>query len=324
MFISESKNPVSFPQQAFDVSDKEKNIEKEAAAIDFDKMLVESNSIKQSEFEKEKNAVVGGEYRIGETKNDKEFREQLEKITGKKQEKSKNKLDQNDYLTLLVTQLKYQDPSKPMEHYEMASQMAQFNTVEQLVGVNKSLTNMGKAQTEAKSDKLSQYLDKYIEVQGNNLKLNPNNTTSIARFTLPSQSSGVSVEIKDFQGKVIRSIALGEMQSGSHEVHWDGKTAQNEKAAAGDYSFSIIASTDDGKPVTAKTSYLAKVNGVTDISGGGKLDTTAGIIEPEKIISIRNYEPSTPPLSNVNITNEKDKLKTQKVVQDKGEIHGIN
>ena len=50
-----------------------------------------------------------------------------------------------------------------MEHYEMVSQMAQFNTVEQLMGVNKVLTEMKKMQNDAKAEKLSQYLGKDIE-----------------------------------------------------------------------------------------------------------------------------------------------------------------
>ena len=323
MIISDARNPVSLPQQAFNLPDETKKVEKGTDAIDFDKMLGESNANKQVEFEKEKNAVGdNGEFHIGETKNDKEFREQLEKITGKKQEKAKNKLDQNDYLTLLVTQLKYQDPSKPMEHYEMAAQMAQFNTVEQLVGVNKTLNNLSKTQSEAKLDKLSQYLDKYVEVQGNSLKLNPNNTTSVARFELPTNASTVTLEIKDFQGKPVRSLTLGEMKTGTHEVKWDGKTGQGEKATSGDYTFVVHAASDDGKPIVAKTSFLAKVSGVTDILNGGKLDTSAGSIDPVKIISIRNYEPEkqikmdpvAPPVG----------LPRNDIIGNKGEVNGLN
>lgn len=320
MFISDSKNPVSVPEQAFTLPDGSKKVEKGENAFDFDKMLSESNVIKQGEFEKEKNSVGDGEFHVGETKSDKEFREQLEKITGKKQDKLKSKLDQNDYLTLLVTQLKYQDPGKPMEHYEMASQMAQFNTVEQLVGMNKTLTNLSKTQSEAKLDKLSQYLDKFVEVQGNNLKLNENNTTSVARFDLPMKASNVSIEVKDSQSKTVRNIPLGEMQSGTHDIEWDGKNAQGVKALPGNYTFVVNAVTEDGKPITVKSSYLAKVNGVTDILSGGKLDTTAGSIEPNKIISVRNYEPSKLindlQKNSQNISAKKD----EKILSDKKEI----
>lgn len=325
MIISDSRNPVALPQQAFDLPDETKKVEKGSEAIDFDKMLSESNSIKQSEFEKEKNAVGNnGEFHIGETKDAKAFREQLEKITGKKQEKAKSKLDQNDYLTLLVTQLKYQDPGKPMENYEMASQMAQFNTVEQLVGINKTLTNLGKSQEESKADKLSQYLGKYVEVQGNNLKLNSDNNTSVARFSIPTTTSATSIEIKNSQGKAVRSITLGQMQAGSHEVNWDGKNTQGEKLPAGDYTFVVHASSEDGKEITAKSSFLAKVNGITDILSGGKLETTAGTIEPTKILSVRNYEPTQTEKTITNQIEQKAIEQKNALAKEKGEEHGIN
>ncbi len=301
MLISEARNPVAIPEQILSTPDEKRDVEKKSEGIDFDKMLGESNDLRQKEFETEKKAAGKGEFHIGETKNDKTFREQLEKITGKKQDKAKNKLDQNDYLTLLVTQLKYQDPSKPMEHYEMASQMAQFNTVEQLVGANKSLTNLNKSQEEAKLDKLSQYLEKYIEVEGNNLKLNSNRTTTVARFEMPSLSTNTSIEIKDAQAKVIRTIGLGTMQTGAHDIDWDGKDNIGGNAPPGNYTFSINASTDDGKMITAKTSYLAQVNGVTNILSGGKLETAAGLIDPSKIISVRNHEVEKPNAKNQQI-----------------------
>ena len=196
----------------------------------------------------------------------------------------------------------------------MASQMAQFNTVEQLVGVNKTLKNLDQSQAGAKADKLSQYMDKFVEVQGNQLKLNDNHTTSIAKFNLPIKSSGVTLEIKDSLGKTIRNIPLGGLNIGTHEVHWDGKNQKGVESTAGKYTFVIHASTDDGKEIQTQGSYLAKVTGVTDILSGGKLDTTAGPVDPIKIIAIRNYEPKSE-IKNATKNNS---------AQKEGDLNGIH
>ncbi len=291
MFIGEGKGvlgrrPEKVPEPPKEIGLK---VEKGEEAFNFDNMISESNILRQTEIEREKKEA-GGDFRMGETKDERDFRKQLEKVTGKKQNVAKNKLERDDYLNLLVTQLKYQDPSKPMEHYEMASQMAQFNTVEQLMGVNKLLTEMKKLQNDAKAEKLTQYLGKDLEIQGNIIHLDSDGKSNLAKFELPAVASNVIAEIRDDHSKVVKSLHLGFQQVGSNKIEWDGTNDKGVKLPAGNYTFNILAATEDGKPMTAKTSYLAKVEGITDIFSGGKLDTNAGEADPSKIVAVRNPE----------------------------------
>lgn len=52
--------------------------------------------------------------------------------------KTDNQLGKNDFLKLLVTQLRYQDPLKPMDDTAFVSQMAQFSSLEQMQNMNTS------------------------------------------------------------------------------------------------------------------------------------------------------------------------------------------
>lgn len=255
--------------------------------IDFGKLMVESQMEVEAQRQKEKAAMNGNELKIGETKNDKEFRDQLEKITGKKQDKAKNKMDKDDYLNLMVTQLKYQDPTKPMENQEMATQLAQFNTVEQLLGVNKLLTQMTEMQTAARSEKLTQYLGTNVQIAGNNLKVSGGRVLNDAFVDLPTKAGNAMVSIKDSGGVVVKTINLGSVESGKQSINWDGTDNKGQPVQAGAYTFSIEANALDGKPIEVKNSVTAKVEGITAITEGGKLDTTAGIIDPKNIIAIR-------------------------------------
>ncbi|KAB8029985.1 flagellar hook assembly protein FlgD [Fluviispira multicolorata] len=334
MILGETRGPVKVPDRnAEPPKESGLKVEKGEDSPNFEKMIVESNFEKQAELEKEK-AAASGDFRLGETKNDREFRQQLEKVTGKKQDKAKNKLERDDYLNLLVTQLKYQDPSKPMEHFEMASQMAQFNTVEQLMGVNKVLTEMKKMQNDSKAEKLSQYLGKDIELQGDQLKITEDGKISSAKFELDSPAGNTVVEIRDEQAKLVRSIPLGPKQAGAHKITWNGLNDKGTPVVPGNYKFNVLASTDEGKPMTTKLSYVAKVEGITDILSGGKLDTNLGTADPSKIVAIRNPEELTKVTKPTNPIGQKlyneqgiqkaDDPLNKNPQQNKGQIPTLN
>lgn len=51
-------------------------------------------------------------------------------------------LDQEAFLRLLITQMKTQDPTKPMESTEYMSQLASFSQVEQSVQLNNKLDSL--------------------------------------------------------------------------------------------------------------------------------------------------------------------------------------
>lgn len=68
---------------------------------------------------------------------------QLEGISSKNsvnqvQAKDNKTLGKDDFLKLLVTQLKYQDPLNPMEDRDFIAQTAQFSTLEQMQNLNQN------------------------------------------------------------------------------------------------------------------------------------------------------------------------------------------
>jgi len=58
-------------------------------------------------------------------------------------------LGKDEFVKLLVTQMQNQDPTNPMDGKDLAAQMAQFSSVEQLININDKLAALQQALTPA-------------------------------------------------------------------------------------------------------------------------------------------------------------------------------
>ena len=70
-------------------------------------------------------------------------------------------LDFQSLLKIILTQLTYQDPLKPMDNFEFVSQLAQFTQIQQSQSISDQLTNLLAAQSATQATSL---LGKTIDV----------------------------------------------------------------------------------------------------------------------------------------------------------------
>ena len=75
-------------------------------------------------------------------------------------EGTKGELGKDAFMKLLITQLRYQDPTRPMEDREFIAQMAQFSTLEQMTNMNKEISGLVRS---TRSAETFSYLGKQID-----------------------------------------------------------------------------------------------------------------------------------------------------------------
>lgn len=52
------------------------------------------------------------------------------------------KSEKDTFMTLLVEQLKHQDPTQPQDGAQFVAQLAQFNSLDQLIGIKSSIDQL--------------------------------------------------------------------------------------------------------------------------------------------------------------------------------------
>lgn len=159
--------------------------------------------------------------------------------------------DFDQFLTLLTTQLKNQDPTDPMDTNEFTNQLVQFSIAEQAVAQNTNLEKLIDLQKSGEFDSALNYIGKEVEATGNAGEL----TNGFATFTydLDAPAATVSLTISDGAGRAVYS-GSGAKESGKNRVVWDGINSFNgADEADGTYFINVIAKNAAGETVASKT-----------------------------------------------------------------------
>ena len=177
---------------------------------------------------------------------------------------------QNQFLTMLVTQLKNQDPTNPMDNSQLTTQLAQINTLSGIEKLNTTLGSISGQITTSQSLQSSTLIGHGVMVNGGQILVGKGTTTPFG-VELASASTGASATIKDASGNVIDTVDLGALSAGVHTFSWDGKLTDGSEAPDGKYSVAIAASNGNAQLVAQPLNY-AYVNGVSTANNTTKLD----------------------------------------------------
>ncbi|MFZ5758623.1 MAG: flagellar hook assembly protein FlgD [Thermodesulfobacteriota bacterium] len=190
--------------------------------------------------------------------------ENLFKPVGKKD------LDQYDFMNLFITQLQHQDPMKPMDSYEMASQLAQFSNMQATLKMSDSMEKMLEYQTSQNNLQLLTLLDTQVKVAGNTLGVNEG-VPGGGEFELTENADTCVVEIYDAGGRLVKLIDMGPSSSGGYALEWDGTDMQGNAVADGAYAYKVKGYNALGEQVEVDYRVIGTVTGISYDEGVARL-----------------------------------------------------
>ena len=187
---------------------------------------------------------------------------------------------ENRFLSLLVAQMKNQDPLNPLDNAQVTSQLAQINTVNGIEQLNQTLGKLMASNQSMQALQAASMVGHEVLAEGNSMALAAGSAK--AGFDLPDGADHVTVTITSPSGLVVHRDTLDNLGAGVHTFSWDGKTDSGAAAADGNYTFSVAATTS-GKSVTASPLSISRVDGVSNGTSGLTVNTSAGTLDWSKI-----------------------------------------
>jgi len=183
--------------------------------------------------------------------------------------------DTDKFMTLLVTQLKNQDPLNPLDNAQVTSQLAQLQTVTGVNKLNETLNTLKASYQSSEAMQATNLIGHGVLVEGGNVTLS--GSKAILGVELGSDVDNLKVVISDKNGKEVQTMDLGAQKAGVIPLAWDGvpdatKLDANGKPitlADGNYTFQIVATKGGDKVNDAKTLAFDSVASVTTNSTDG-------------------------------------------------------
>jgi flagellar basal-body rod modification protein FlgD len=175
-------------------------------------------------------------------------------------------LGKDDFLQLLVTKLRYQDPLQPMEDEDFVAQLAQFSTLEQMSNIAEGIELSNQwdfLQMQAMNNVMAAgFIGRDIRAEFTGVYVDANNTPRIA-FTADQYADEIKFEIRDIEGTLVRTLTLDDVEPGPGNLQWDGKDERGNRVEEGYYTVTAEAATQSGNSFSPSLSLVGTVSQVT-------------------------------------------------------------
>ena len=207
---------------------------------------------------------------------------------------AKAKLDEdlNQFLNLLVTQLKNQDPLDPMDANEFTSQLVQFASVEQQIYQNANLEKLLNVTQTSQVAGMTDFIGNTIEAAGSSFHLENDNAEITYQFETTPRSATIS--IVNSSGVTVYSTEAN-LETDKQSFVWDGKNKSGTTQPDGSYVAIVSATDGDGNIMDVAQTVFGRVTGAGAKEGVVSLYMNNVITSLDTVLAVRETKPVPAP-----------------------------
>ena len=186
------------------------------------------------------------------------------------------------FLTLLVAQLKNQDPLSPMDSTEFTNQLVQYSEVEQSITMNSNLEKLINLTNQNATTQALGYMGQTVQVDTSYAPLQD----GYAKFNyiLEEDAQTCMITISDSSGAVVAALPA-ERSAGKHTMEWDGTDANGNKLEDGAYKITVTA-LSGGQTVNSAVTVFGKVTGLANDGESLAIGMGDVVVDLSKLLAV--------------------------------------
>lgn len=193
-------------------------------------------------------------------------------LAGRSAPSNRGELGQDDFLELMITQLRNQDPFKPMESGQFLGQIAQFGTVSGIEEVRSALESLATAMSANRTLQAANLVGRDALVSASEAWLPPQGSIRGAIATPPGATSA-TIEVYDLNGSLVDSRAVSLTGHAAGTFEWDGTLPDGTTAPSGYYQLRARGEVD-GAPAALDVLVSGRVESVSVADQGQSVELT--------------------------------------------------
>jgi len=176
-------------------------------------------------------------------------------------------LGKADFLLLLVTQFKHQDPLNPMDDKEFVAQLAQFSSLEQLMNMNTSMDGLTAATKDQQMMNASNYIGKDVAASGNSVS-KKDGTVGKFFWAVGEEMAKGAIFVYDAEWNQVYGEELGPRSANTtFTFDWNGRNFTGALVPDGVYYIRLSCENASGQPLLVDTRVTGRVEGVAKEMG---------------------------------------------------------